>query len=93
MIYLVLAFCSSAMVSVLMRASDSKVKNSLGMLTVNYIVCALLAAMESGFRILPGEAGLGQAVAMGILNGGFYLGGFLLLRLQRSEGLYRGCSA
>ena len=85
MIYLVLAFCSSAMVSVLMRASDSKVKNSLGMLTVNYIVCALLAAMESGFRILPGEAGLGQAVAMGILNGGFYLGGFLLLRRNISR--------
>ena len=80
MIYLVLAFCSSALVSVGMRSSDSKVKNSLGMLTVNYIVCSLLAAMESGFDVLPREAGLGQALALGILNGGFYLGGFLLLR-------------
>ena len=80
MIFLVLAFFSSALVSVLMRCSDSKVKNSMGMLAVNYIVCTLLAALESGFDLLPAEEGLGQAVAMGILNGFFYLGGFLLLR-------------
>ena len=79
-IFLVLAFLSSALVSVLMRCSDSKVKSSLGMLAVNYLVCTLLAALESGADLLPAEDGLGQAVAIGVLNGFFYLGGFLLLR-------------
>ena len=85
MIYLVLAFCSSAMVSVLMRFSDSKVKNSMGMLAVNYIACAFLAAVESGLSLLPAELGLGQALVMGVLNGFFYLGGFLLLRYNISR--------
>ena len=80
MIFLVLAFFSSALVSVLMRLSDSRVKNSMGMLAVNYIVCTVLAAVESGSDVLPPEAGLGRALTMGILNGVFYLGGFLLLR-------------
>ena len=85
MIYLVLAFCSSAMVSVLLRFSDSKVKNSMGMLAVNYIACAFLAAVESGLSLLPAELGLGQALVMGVLNGFFYLGGFLLLRYNISR--------
>ena len=81
MIYLVLAFCSSALVSVGMRFSDSKVNNSLGMLAVNYIICALLAAAESGFAsLLPGQPGLGFALGLGIANGAIYLAGFLLLR-------------
>ena len=80
MVFLVLAFISSALVSVLMRAGDLKAKNSMGMLAVNYIVCAFLAAMEARFQILPAQEGLGRAVAMGTLNGVFYLGGFLLLR-------------
>ena len=80
MIFLVLAFISSALVSVLMRAGDLKAKNSIGMLAVNYIVCAFLAAMEAKFQILPAEEGLGRAVAMGTLNGVFYLSGFLILR-------------
>jgi len=84
-IFLVLAFFSSALVSVLMRCSDSKVKSSLGMLAVNYIVCTLLAAVESGADLIPSEEGLGQAIAMGILNGFFYLGGFLLLRYNISR--------
>ena len=84
-IFLVLAFFSSALVSVLMRCSDSKVKSSLGMLAVNYIVCTLLAAVESGADLIPPEEGLGQAIAMGILNGFFYLGGFLLLRYNISR--------
>ena len=79
-IFLVLAFFSSALVSVLMRCSDSKVKSSMGMLAVNYIVCTLLAAIESGADLVPPEEGLGQAIALGVLNGFFYLGGFLLLR-------------
>lgn len=85
MIFLVLAFFSSALVSVLMRCSDSKVKNSMGMLAVNYLVCTLLAALESGADLIPSEEGVGQAIAMGILNGFFYLGGFLLLRYNISR--------
>ena len=85
MIFLVLAFVSSALVSVLMRCSDSKVKNSMGMLAVNYVVCTLLAAIESGADLIPMEEGLGQAVSLGVVNGFFYLGGFVLLRYNISR--------
>lgn len=81
MVYLILAFCSSAMVSVLMRFSHRRVGRSLGMLAANYAVCTALACLEAGF----GSAGLnGPALWMGALNGFFYLAGFVML--QRSIG-------
>ena len=44
MLSLILAICSSAAISLIMRLSESRSKSSLGMLAMNYIVCTLLAA-------------------------------------------------
>ena len=40
---LILAIASSALVSITMRFSGSKIKNNLSMLAVNYIMCTFLA--------------------------------------------------
>lgn len=80
MFFLILAFCSSALVSIVMRLSDGKIHNRMGMLAVNYLVCSLLAAADAGFgHLLPRSA---LTLGLGILNGFFYLGGFVFF--QRS---------
>jgi len=86
MFYLILAFCSSALVSIVMRLSDGRTSRSLGMLAANYVVCALLAAAEAGFgALLPRQAGLGLALGLGIVNGICYLGGFVLFHRNVSR--------
>lgn len=81
MIYLLLAIFSSAMVSVVMRLSSDKVSGNVGMLTVNYLTCLLLAWAYTGFgSFLPRTEGIAAAVAMGAVNGFFYLAGFVLLQ-------------
>ena len=85
MVYLILAFCSSAMVSIVMRLSEGRIRGKLGMLVANYVVCTLAAAWEAGFgSLFPREPGLGLTLAMGCFNGCLYLGGFVLL--QRNVG-------
>lgn len=86
MFYLILAFCSSALVSIIMRLSDGRTSRALGMLSVNYVVCTVLAAAEAGFaQLLPQMPGIGQTLALGAVNGVFYLGGFVLFRANVSR--------
>ena len=86
MVYLILAFCSSALVSVVMRFSDGRTGRALGMLAVNYVVCSLIAAAEAGFgSILPDATGVGLTLGLGVINGIFYLGGFVLFRYNVSR--------
>lgn len=81
MLYLILAFCSSAMVSIFMRLSETKTSRSLGLLAVNYVVCSLVAAFEAGFGLLlPREPGIGLTLGLGAVNGFVYLAGFVLLQ-------------
>ena len=77
MLNLILAILSSALVSVTMRFSGSKIKNNIAMLAVNYIMCGFLAWMYTGFSgSFPGETTL----LMGGINGVLYLAGFVLLQ-------------
>lgn len=81
MVNLLLAVISSVLVSVLMRLSTDRVRKDVAMLTVNYLVCALLAAAISGFgTLLPASPALGQTVGMGVVNGALYLISFVLLQ-------------
>lgn len=84
MLSLILAIISSSLVSIVMRLSASKVEHSLGMLTMNYIVCALLAGSFGGFRgaFSLADPGSGTTLAMGTVNGGLYLAGFVLMQLN-----------
>lgn len=78
---LLLAIFSSAMVSVTMRLSDTKIKNNLSMLAVNYMMCSFLAWIYTGFSALvPAGTGWLNTVLMGIINGMLYLAGFVMLQ-------------
>lgn len=81
MLNLILAICSSALVSITMRLSESKVKSNTAMLAVNYIMCALLAWGYTDFAALfPRTQGITLSCAMGLVNGVLYLAGFVLLQ-------------
>lgn len=83
MFNLLLAVCSSALVSITMRLSETKVKNNIGMLAVNYLMCMLLSWGYTGFASLfPVVKGLELATELGIVNGVLYLGGFVLLQVN-----------
>ena len=45
MFNLILAIVSSALVSITMRVSEGRVKNNIGMLSVNYVICMILSIM------------------------------------------------
>lgn len=83
MLNLLLAVASSALVSITMRLSESKVKNNTAMLAVNYIMCLLLSWAGTGFtNLFPTASGRGLALTLGSINGFLYLAGFLLLQIN-----------
>jgi len=83
MLNLLLAILSSALVSITMRFSESKVKNNIGMLAMNYLMCLALAWGYTGFaNPFPGEQGLGFTLTIGSINGFLYLAGFALFQVN-----------
>ena len=78
---LLLAIVSSALVSITMRFSETRIKNNLAMLAVNYIMCSFLAWAYTGFgSFFPAEMGRHTTSGFGLVNGILYLAGFVLLQ-------------
>lgn len=83
MIYLILAIVSSALVSIVMRVSGKYVRGNYGILAVNYVICATMAAFLSGVtNLFPGIEGSGFTLALGVVTGFFYLAGLLLIKIN-----------
>ena len=81
MISLLLAICSSAMVSIIMRLSTGRVSAKMSMLAANYLTCLSLGAFFAGAGdLFPAVEGLGAALGMGVVSGFLYLAGFVLLQ-------------
>ena len=81
MLNLLLAIASSALVSVTMRLSETKIRNNIAMLAVNYMMCTFLAWAYTGFgSFRPLELGRQTTVILGGINGILYLAGFVLLQ-------------
>ena len=79
--YLILAIASSALVSVFMRLSSDRVKGRFSLLAVNYLACTLLGAVYARGDLLPiREAGFNTMLLLGLIAGGLYLLGFVLLQ-------------
>lgn len=82
MIYLLLTIVSSALVSIVMRLSEYKVRGNIGMLAVNYLVCTLI----SGGYALGTWPVLGPQLHLtagfGVVNGLLYLVSFVLLQVN-----------
>ena len=80
---LILAICSSAAISLIMRLSSHKVKNNVSMLAVNYFTCLLIAALfTGGNNLFPAAPELPRALWMGAVHGVLYLASFVTF--QRS---------
>lgn len=80
MLYLFLAICSSACVSIFMRLSERKIQNNVAMLVLNYLMCTLLSAAYAGTGV--SGVGLPTTVVMGTFNGALYLISFVLLQVN-----------
>ncbi len=79
MIYLILAFCSSALISVIMRFGEGRITNNISTLAVNYLICLLLSMLYSagssfGVPLPDGR----MTIILGLISGVFYMGSFLL---------------
>lgn len=82
MIYLILAVCSGALISIIMRAGEGRIKNNISTLAVNYIVCLALGIIYSagsGELIVDPVTGR-LTIILGIITGAFYVISFILLQ-------------
>ena len=82
--YLILAFCSSALISIMMRLGEERIRNNVSLLSTNYLVCLLLSlafSAGSGSIIVPADTGM-PAIMLGMISGIFYFGSFLLYQIN-----------
>lgn len=83
MVYLILAILSSACVSILMRLSEARAKNSMVLFLSNYTVCAFVSTLFiRNSSLFPAGGGIGYAMGLGVIGGVFFLGSLFLLRLN-----------
>ena len=81
MVFLCLAILCSCAIALFMRLSANKVTARLSMLSVNYLICALLGAAYAGFDLIcPAVSGFSTTVALGAVGGILYLVSFILLQ-------------
>lgn len=95
MLNLILAILCSSMVQVIMRLSTDRVTNNMSMLAMNYVVCTLIAAFDTGLgNLFPvGAAGMGAALGVGFAQGLLYLLAFIWLQLNnRRNGIVLSAS-
>ena len=81
MIYLLLAVLSSALISVFMRLSEQRISHNIGMLSVNYLICTVIAACYTGTpNLFPRTEGVATALSLGVLSGVLYLVAFVMMQ-------------
>ena len=80
MLFLLLAICSSAMISIMMRLSSHKISGNYSVLAVNYLTCSLLGAGYTGFRLAPAVSGFPLTLAFGLISGVLYLASLVMFQ-------------
>lgn len=86
MLHLLLAIASSSLISILMRLSTDKVKNNIGMLAMNYIMCLGLSVFYTGIgSLFPNSPHLPQTLGMGAIHGTLYLTSFVMLNISTAR--------
>lgn len=82
-IYLILAICSSALISIIMRLSTDKVSGGVSMLVMNYLMCLIMSVGYAGVGgLFPNDPALPATLGMGIVHGILYLAGFVLFQVN-----------
>ena len=89
MFYLILAIVGAAANGVVFRLSQGVVKNRFSMLAGGYLTCLLLALVHMyPVALVPEVRGLGLTFVMGLVSGGIFLGGFIMMQYcVRTEGV------
>ena len=73
MIYLILSVICNAMIGIVMRFSQGRVKGSHAMLSVNYIICLIAAAYDTGISsVFTTQTGAGLTAVLGVITGLFF---------------------
>ena len=75
MIYLLLTMICGAMLSIVIRFSQGRVRSSTGMIACNYLTCVVMAVffLFFGGKLLPTTDGLGKTFGLGMINGVFFM--------------------
>lgn len=87
MVYLILAVCSSALISIILRLGEGRIKNNISTLAVNYLICLLLSFAYSAVRgklIVPADTGK-MTIILGLISGAFYVGSFIMYQYSISR--------
>ncbi len=83
MIFLILAVLSSSLISVTMRAFESRCRHKMGMFVVNYLTCMTMACLFAGrVAFYSTHPGFGRAFLLGCIAGVLFLVSFVLLQLN-----------
>lgn len=81
MIFLVITIISNALLSIVMRLGEGRVRGKISMLAANYLTCMLLSACYIGFgNILPNVDKIDFTLALGGINGVFYISALLFMQ-------------
>lgn len=84
--FLLLAFGSSALISIIMRMSSDKIHANRSMLAMNYCVCAFLGARYAKFDIwLAHENGFSLVLGLGFISGILFLVSFVLFQVNTKK--------
>lgn len=84
--FLLLAFGSSALISIIMRMSSDKIHANRSMLAMNYCVCAFLGARYAKFDIWPAhENGFPLVLGLGFISGILFLVSFVLFQVNTKK--------
>lgn len=74
MVFLLLTILCGSALSIVMRASEGRVKSKTCMLAANYLTCMVMALCFIGpGNIFPAADGIGRTFGLGMLNGVFYM--------------------
>jgi len=86
MFSLLLATAFSAMLSIVMRVGDGRVRSKIAMLTFNYLTCVVLTGLTVGMSGVGWtESGIARTVGMGLINGVFYVAALIAMQYNLSK--------
>lgn len=82
MFFLLLSVLCNAMLSIVMRLSEGRIKARVSMLSANYLTCMIISAFYVGFgNLFPSSSeGFETTLLMGMINGAFYVSGLMLIQ-------------
>ena len=87
MLFLMLAILCNAVVPIVTRFSEGRVKSKINLFAVNYVACLVLAFFHTeGLNVFPRVEGFNEALICGLVDGVLYISGLLLIQYNVNHG-------